>query len=180
VNPAEDDVLIARCAEDPAAFRALMGRHQARVFGFLVNLAGRDAADDLFQETWLRVLRAAPRYEPRGMAAPWLVKIARGVALNHLAKRSPPLVGEDEAASVPDAVPTPAAAFESGALSERVSAALAALPSEQREVFLLRELGGLSFKEAAAELDVPLGTALSRMHAALKKLRTLLGDEVHD
>lgn len=179
MNPVEDDALIARCTEDPAAFRALIGRHQARVFGFLVNLAGRDAADDLFQETWLRVLRAAPRYEGRGLAGPWLIRIARGVALNHLARRAPRFAGEEEAERLPDAAPTPHGAFEAGELSARVRAALTRLPAEQREVFLLRELGGLSFKEVAAELGVPLGTALSRMDAALKKLRMYLG-EGHD
>lgn len=173
----DDDELILRCAGDPGAFRVLVGRHQARVFGFLVNLAGRDAADDLFQEVWLRVLKAAPRYQPRGLASAWLVKIARGVALNHLARSGRVRFdGEEAARDVPEPGPTPAAAAEGRDLRERVSVALAGLPEEQREVFLLRELGGLSFREIAEELGLPLGTVLSRMNYALRKLRKSLGD----
>lgn len=174
----EDDALIVRCAQDPSAFRQLVGLYQGRVYGFLVNFAGRDAADDLFQETWLRVLKAAPRYEARGLAGAWIMRIARGAALNDIEKRGPSsrFSGEDAAERLPDPAPTPAIAFEKAALKERVEAALATLPPEQREVFLLKEVGGLAYREIAEELGIPLGTALSRMNYALKKLRATLGE----
>ncbi|MDD2773904.1 MAG: sigma-70 family RNA polymerase sigma factor [Elusimicrobiales bacterium] len=171
-----DDSLILRCSTDPAAFRELVRRYKAKLYGFLIHMAGHDAADDLFQELWLRVFKAAAHYEPRGQASSWLFKIARGVALNHLTRRGiwARTQSEDSAQDFPDPSPTPHTVLEHSDLKVRMRAALAALPREQREVFLLRESGGMSFKEIAAELDIPLGTALSRMNYALIKLKVSL------
>lgn len=174
-----DDALILRCSRDPAAFRELVQRYKARLFGFLVHLAGRDSADDLFQDVWLRVLRAAPRYEARGQAAGWLFKIARGVALNHLSRagRIEPTAPEDAALEHADREPSPHAALEREELAARIDALVLELPREQREVFLLRELGRLSFAEIAELVGVPLGTTLSRMSYAVRKLRARLEGE---
>src|SRR5277367_4815230 len=79
----ETDRLILRCREDPAAFRRLVELFQDRVYSFLIHLAGRQAAEDLFQEVWLRVFQAAPRYEPRGKALSWVFRIANNLACSH-------------------------------------------------------------------------------------------------
>lgn len=176
----ETDTLIGRCAQDPAAFRRLVELYQGKLFGFLVNLAGRDAADDIFQEVWLRVLKAAPRYEARGLGSGWIFKIARGAALNDLARRrrsaGEPL--EDHAAAdLADAGPLPMEFLERAETRDKLQAALGALPLEQREIFLLREVAELSFHEISEQLGIPLGTALSRMNYALRKLRGLLREK---
>jgi RNA polymerase sigma-70 factor (ECF subfamily) len=172
------DALIVRCAADAGAFRELVDMYQAKIYGFLVNLAGRDAADDLFQEVWLRVLKASPRYEARGQGSGWLFKIARGVAMNRLSRWRPSGEADLEgvAEGVADLEPQPLDLLEREETRSRLEAALAQLPPEQREIFLLREVGELSFKEIAVELGIPLGTALSRMNYALKKLQNLLED----
>lgn len=174
----EADELIRRCSEDPEAFRALLELFRLRLYSFLNHLAGADAADDLFQEVWLRVLRAASGYEPRGKAASWLFKIANNACLDHLSRRGLPVDpdGDERLAELPSPEPGPVRALERQELRERLQAAIAGLPLGQRQVFLMREYGGLAFKEIAASLDIPLGTALSRMNAALARLRRSLED----
>ena len=110
---ADVDRLILTCAKDSDAFRALMQMFQDRIYSFLIHLAGHEAADDLFQEVWLRVFQAAPRYEPRGKGASWLFKIANNVALSHFRRRGmdrPLVVGEELDAFASKSCPDPAQA----------------------------------------------------------------------
>lgn len=174
-----DDELIEACRRDPAAFRALVERYQGRLYAFLTRLAGREAADDLFQEVWLKVYRNADRYDARGKAASWLFKIANNAAFDRLARRGKEGGVVESGVDIEgfaDRSPGPTAILEEAEGRGRIDAAIARLPPEQRQVFLLREHGGLSFKEIAAALGIPLGTALSRMNAALEKLRAALED----
>lgn len=174
----DPDRLIQACHQDPAAFRELVEMYKTRMYSFLIHLAGKEAADDLFQEVWLRVYKAAPRYEPRGKAISWLFKIANNLAIRQYGKwsREKAIPMGDALAAKPSSDPDPAQVVAAEEGHGRVQAAIQALPEEQRQVFLLRQYGDLSFKEIALELDVPLGTALSRMNAALEKLRAKLGD----
>lgn len=174
-----DDELILSCRRDPVALEALIQRFQARVYGFLIRLAGRDGADDLFQEVWLKVYEGSVRYQPRGKAASWIFKIAHNAATD--AARGRRIGPWDEGEAGLDIFayggPGPAVAFESVEREGRIEAAIARLPAEQRVVFLMRVQGEMSFKEISADLGIPLGTALSRMNAALQKLRDALEEE---
>ncbi|MBI3507657.1 MAG: sigma-70 family RNA polymerase sigma factor [Proteobacteria bacterium] len=174
----QDDALILRCRTDPEAFRALVVRFEARIYSFLIRLVGRDAAEDLFQEVWLRVYENADRYEARGRAISWFFKIANNLAMHHWEKsgrrRHASMEGAAERVADPAAQPPEAA--ERGEALRRVSEAVERLPAEQRQVFLMREYGRLSFKEISETLEIPLGTALSRMNYALEKLKKLLED----
>jgi RNA polymerase sigma-70 factor (ECF subfamily) len=174
----DDDTLIRTCQTDHEAFRILIERYQARIYSFLIRLAGREAADDLFQDTWVKVYENAHRYEARGKAASWLFKIANNLALNRWAKISRwKFVSADDAAErLEDHSAQPHAALEQENVRRRLEGLVAALPDEQRQVFLMREYGQLSFKEISEALDIPLGTALSRMNYALGKLRSALRD----
>lgn len=172
-----DDELIRRCAADPEAFRELVERFQMRIYSFLIHLAGRQAAEDLFQEVWLKVFRNAASYEPRGKAISWLFKIANNLALYHRVKRAVETVDIDIAAAwLSDPAPGPHTVLENNEKRVRLAAALKGLPFEQRQIFLMREYGEMSFKEISQSLDIPLGTALSRMNYALSKLRGALED----
>ena len=175
---ASEDELILRCAQDPEAFRSLVGIFGTRVYSFIIHLAGPRAADDLFQEAWLRVLKGSPGYQARGKASGWIFQIARNVCLRHFerARREGDPVDPSAFEAVACVSPGPSASAEHSEAGRRIAAAIASLPEEQRQVFLLREYGGLSFKEVAEETGVPLGTALSRMNAALVKLRKDLED----
>lgn len=172
-----DDDLILRCRRDPAAFRALVERHQGRLYGFLIRLAGRERADDLFQEVWLKVLKNSSRYEARGKAVSWLFKIAHNAAFDDFSRQKREfsrLRQDGDFEGFIDQSPGPAAELEQDESRRRVDAAIGGLPMEQREVFLMREYGRMPFKEIAASLGIPLGTALSRMDYALEKLRVAL------
>ena len=150
-------------------YRSLSGPLQA----FLQRAATRDAAPDLLQETWLRVIRAG-RVPPRGVEIrPWVFRIAYHLAADHWrgARRRGGRLPE-EVAAVPGV--DPAREAESREIRQQIDAAVGDLPTTQRAVFLLREDGGLPFREVAQILGIPLGTALARMRYALSKLRRAL------
>ncbi|HEY6105676.1 MAG TPA: RNA polymerase sigma factor [Anaeromyxobacteraceae bacterium] len=176
-----DEKLMARYqAGDVAAFEVLLGRHRGPVFSFLVRLSGdRARAEDLVQETWLKVVSAAPRWERRARFTTWLYTIARHLALDEARRAAhcrpaadPPGGAPAPEPAAPD--PAPDRAAESALLRPKLEAALAALPEEQREVFLLREYAGLPFQEIARVTGAPENTVKSRMRYALEGLRRAL------
>ena len=169
---------------DVQSLAALVRRHatwmQALLRGMLPVAAD---VDDVFQETWMRVIRAAPHYRG-GMVKPYLATVARSAAIDHLRRTRAVVSLDDEegegaaaAAVVAAEGPAPGEAFESQATSEDVRRAVGTLPEGPRQVLLMRVEGELSFREIAAELAIPLGTALTWMRSATLKLRRMLGGE---
>ncbi len=172
---------------DAGAFEVLMRRHRAPVFTFLLRLTGdRPLAEDLLQETFLRLIGAAARWEPRARFRTWLYTVARNLAADEARRgahrRSQPLdapAGEGGRALLDGLAgddPGPERAAESAGLRPRLLAALASLPEEQLEVFLLREHGGVAFAEIAEITGAPLPTVKSRMRYALEALRRRLAE----
>jgi RNA polymerase sigma-70 factor (ECF subfamily) len=160
------------------AFEELVRRHRAPVFSFLLRLTGdRGRAEDLCQETFLRVVRAADGWEPRALFRTWLYAVARNQAQDEARRKAfrrtePEADPAGPAAASGDPGPEQAAA--GALLRPKLEAALASLPEEQREVFLLREHAGLRFPEIAAVTGVPENTVKSRMRYALEALRERL------
>jgi len=181
-----DEQLMRRFQRGEArAFETLMHRHRTPVYSFLLRLTGeRTRAEDLAQETFLRLVRGAAGWEPRAAVRTWLFTIARNLATDAARRQvfratesldAPGPDGERPRAGEPAASgPAPDEAAEAGRLRLRLEAALAALPAEQREVFLLREHAGLSFGEIAEAVHVNENTAKSRMRYALLALRERL------
>lgn len=176
-----DEELAQRAGQgDPAAFEELVRRYEDRLYGFLFHRV-RAWAEDVYQEAWMKVWSHLPRYEARERFGAWLFTIARNAAADAAERegrrRGVPLDAPGDEGAPIERVPGrggPEEDAEAGDLRARIDAALAALPPEQREVFLLREYGGLSFKEIAEAQGCPLGTALARMRYALAKLRERL------
>jgi RNA polymerase sigma-70 factor (ECF subfamily) len=163
---------------DVRAFEELVRRHRTPVFSFLLRLVReRGRAEDLCQETLLRVVRAAEGWEPRAPFRTWLYAVARNLAFDEARRqafrRTEPLDDPARAAEASDD-PPPDRAAEAALLRPKLEAALAALPDEQREVFLLREHAGLRFHEIAEVTGVPENTVKSRMRYALEGLRERL------
>ncbi len=177
-DESDEKLMVRFQSGDAPAFETLVRRHRTPVFSFLLRLTGdRARAEDLCQETFLKAVRASADWEPRARFQTWLYAIARNQAVDEARRRSfrraEPLDCAP-AAAVASGGPSPDRGAESALLRPKLEAALAALPAEQREVFLLREYAGLRFHEIASVTGVPENTVKSRMRYALEGLRERL------
>ena len=166
------------------AMDTLIERYRRMLFGFILSrTSGTGDADDVFQETWFRVIRKIDSYRERNFGG-WLVRIARNIIIDRARRRKPdvslnaePSAGQSLADVIPGTDPGPRRRIEATDLGQAIAAAVAGLPDEQKEVFLMRVEADLSFKEIAKAQRVSINTALARMQYALAKLRPLLKDE---
>ena len=181
----DNELLAAFRSGDTEALGLLMERHKEAVYGYLLRLTGRaDAADDLFQEVFLKLVKNPSACGEGDKFRAWLFTVARNAAMDRFrrdaARREAPLEGEDgrpgPADLIASAEPGPAEAFYGKERERRIEAALASLSEDQREVFYLRHYSQLSFREIAELLKVPIGTVLARMSRAAARLREKLGD----
>jgi RNA polymerase sigma-70 factor, ECF subfamily len=167
--------------EQRKAFRALVLDHQHAVHAVLAQILFRGAladVDDLAQETFLRVHRALPRFEPREPAhrERWIKTIAARVAIDHLRRKRPSTESFDERVHRLDgASADELARFRQ--LGAHVEAVLAEMGDEHRSVLVLRQLHGLDYQEIADALQIDLGTVKSRLHRARAKLHQLTVEE---
>ena len=179
-----DEELIRRHKEgDPEAFGEILRRFGKPLYGYLVGMVKDEtAAADLFQETFMRLLKSVDTYEEQGRLGSWLFAIAHNLAQDHFRKIGRTFVEEsldegreDAGTTLADLLASPEPGPEEAALHaemhSHIEEAFEKLSPEQREVFYLREYAGLSFKEVAESLGCPLGTVLARMSRGLKKLR---------
>jgi RNA polymerase sigma-70 factor (ECF subfamily) len=181
----DEELLAAYRHGDVAAFENLLRRHRAPLFTFLVRMLGdRQRAEDLAQDTFVRVVKGAQEWEQRARFQTWLFTIARNLCVDASRRdrfrRADSLdaQGPEDASPLVDSVAgreiDPERGAESARLRPVLQKALLSLPAEQREVFLLREQSGLPFKEIAEVLSVNENTAKSRMRYALVALRKAL------
>ncbi len=163
------------------SFRALVADHQEAVHAVLAHMLFRSPladVDDLAQETFMRVARALPRFEPRepGHLARWIKTIAARVGIDHLRRSRPTTESFDERVHhLASAGADELARFRQ--LGARVEAVLSELGDEQRTVLVLRHLHGLDYQEIADALQIDLGTVKSRLHRARARLRELTPEE---
>ena len=151
---------------DASALEALCGRYERPLHQFLWrHLGGRDV-DDLYQETWLRVVRAAARFDRRRRFSTWLFQIALNLCRDW--GRRPPPEPID-----PASIREPVAEHADRDAALDVARLLSALPEEQRAAVVLRYCHDLPEDEVAMILDVPRGTVKSRLHAAVRRLVAL-------
>lgn len=182
--PEPDDSALLRCIglRDRVAFARLYDRHAELVYSVALRvLADPPLAQDITQEVFLRLWRRPGAFDPeRGRFISWLASVTRNRAVDELRVRGRRRMRElDESACVDDPpdpnVADPQAAAEVAAERERVRAALATLPPEQRQALELAYFAGLSQSEIAERLGQPLGTVKTRTRLALLKLRLCLG-----
>jgi len=176
---AEDDegLLRALAAGDAAALGELYARYAPRVFGLAARALDSGAAEDLVQETFVAVWQHAGDFDPeRGRVEPWLLQIAQRRVLNELRRRARKPTSGDEAslARIADPGADPAAAAWRDYRRSAVRSALAQLPAAQRRALGLAFLDELTHEQVAQLLGVPLGTAKTRIRAALAALRPRL------
>jgi len=163
---------------DPDAISELIGRYQHRLYRFLMRMVQDPAtAEDLFQQTWIRLLEKIGSYDARRNFDAWLFAIARNLAIDYLRRRRG--ISLDEAddsglamadrliAGGPDALER-LLDFERGAM---LAAAIAELPAIHREVLTLRFEEDMKLEQIAEVAAIPLSTVKSRLHRALESLR---------
>ncbi len=180
-----DEAIVARLVvNDTEHFPVLVRRYRTRVYGVVMRATGRAAdADDLFQETWIRVARNARSFDPSRPFAAWVRQIATHVAVDWIRARvtrsalATPAT-DDSTDHVASLRPSPADAITTDQQRARVAAALVALPERMREAVLLRYFDELSEQEMATKLHIPKGTVKSRLSNALETLRGLLAEEI--
>jgi RNA polymerase sigma-70 factor (ECF subfamily) len=187
----DESLMAAYQKGDLQAFALLLGRHEKPLWNFLRRFVN-DAtlAEDLLQETFMRVVKSAGSWKPQAKFSTWLYTIARNLCIDHQrrgALRSAASLDATARAADADRESAPAlgeriagddrggeAAAMTQQLAARIDAAIAALPAPQREVFLMREVLELPFAEIATALGENLATVKSRMRYALTHLRDAL------
>jgi RNA polymerase sigma-70 factor, ECF subfamily len=174
-----DEALVKRiAARDAGAMRLLFGRHQVRVYRFLVRLVGdRATAEDLVSEVFLDVWRKASQFEGRSQVSTWLLAIARFKALSQLRSRTVDHLDEEAAHAIEDPSDTPEAVLEKKDRGSLLRKCLMQLSQAHREVVDLVYYHEKSMEEAAVVLQIPEATVRTRMFYARKRLAELLKAE---
>jgi RNA polymerase sigma-70 factor (ECF subfamily) len=168
---------------DEEGYVELYLRRQAEVYTYALRLSSgdRDLASDVFQETFIKVYRKAHTFREGTNVLGWLYTIVRTTYLNHKRKRT--LVGLDDThdnIQSTDRSMNPEFREEQSTLKERVERAIASLPVEIREPFILREFDGFSYQEISEQLKITLGAVRQRIYRAKLAMREELQDLVQD
>lgn len=168
----DEELLKKYQSGDASGFEELIERYRGPLHTVIFRMVGeRTDAEDIFQETFIRVLRHGGRFDFERRFSTWVYSIATNLCRDALRKRRrSPVLAAVEAEGT-ESGPDPEHDSFRGEVRAALDAALSKLPDEQREVFLLREYGGMSFKEIAGMTGANINTVLGRMHLAVKKLR---------
>lgn len=176
---ATDSALMLRYKDgDVAAFETLYRRHNDSLYRYLLRRClDRDAAEDVFQEVWGKIIKSRGSYRPTAKFTTFLYRVAHNCFIDHIRKNKRHLA---ESRTDPDLSANPSdepdLAAEKGLARERLDAALRTLPDEQRDVFLLHEEAGLTLDTIAYVTGVNRETAKSRLRYAMNKLKAALSE----
>ena len=187
-KPDQDVVALAKQGSEPA-FRELIRRYERPVYSLIFRMVrNRELAEDLSQETFIKVLNAVHSYRPEFKFSSWVFKIANNAAIDHLRKRelntlslegSPhaqtPEMIEATAIQLAERGESALEEVEHKELGRTIEAAIERLRPEYRSCILLRHVQGHSYEEIAEILDLPLGTVKTYIHRARNELRIALG-----
>jgi len=165
---------------DPDLLDRLIEQYQHRLLRYLVYFTGnRELAEDLFQETWIRVLERGHQYDGKQEFSTWLYALARNLAIDYLRRKTTlsldGMIEEDRAPFEPaDTKPLAWEVVAQHEQAERISGALLGIPAEYRETVVLRFQEGLALEEIATVTAAPLGTVKSRLYRGMNMLMSRL------
>lgn len=185
--PDADIVALAQQGRD-SAFRELVRRYERPVFSLVYRMVrDREAAEDLAQDSFVKVLNHIDRYRPEFKFSSWIFKIANNVAIDHLRKRQLDTISMDGSPHATTAAQVEASSFdvvaqqesalqelEAREIGSSIERAIERLRPEYRSCIMLRHVEGRSYEEIAATLDLPLGTVKTYIHRARNELRVYL------
>jgi RNA polymerase sigma-70 factor (ECF subfamily) len=184
-----DHELVTRAQQgSEKAYRELLGRFQRPVFSIIYRMIrDREQAEDLAQETFVRVFNNIDRYDPRYKFSSWIFKIATNLTIDHIRRKELDTVSIDgsrnavtaeqiEATSITIASPdeNPEELLEAKQLGEEIESAISKLRPEYRAAILLRHVDGREYQEIAEILSLPLGTVKTYIHRGRNELREQL------
>lgn len=175
-----DDRAVVAAAQrgDRAAFEWLVRRHQRRALAVTLGiLRNKEDARDACQDAFLRAFRAIGSFDGEAQFATWLHRIVVNVCIDRVRRVGPGLVHLDDVEGMLAGNDDPLRAAEGAELGVRIRAALEQLGSKHRTALVLREVQGLSYRQIAAAMKCSLGTVMSRLFHARKKMQALLRDE---
>jgi RNA polymerase sigma-70 factor (ECF subfamily) len=177
-----DADLIGQASRSPECFAAVFDRHYRHIYAYAARRLGRELAEDVASETFLVAFDRRDGYDKaREDARPWLYGIASNLIARHARAESRryKMLAQAGMTDLIDADDDRAAArVDALAVRGQLARALARLPRAERDVLLLVAWAGLNQQEAAAALDIPAGTARSRLHRARREMRLALGADV--
>lgn len=161
---------------DRAAVEELLVRYEPSIYRFGLRMCGNeDAAREVLQETLLAAFRYLPGFRGDAALSTWLFQIARSFCIKQRRGLHPTRsLDDDGAPELVDPAPQPDARAHAREIGEALSRAIAALPPEQREVLILRDVEGLSAEQAADVVGIEVGALKSRLHRARMAMRTEL------
>jgi RNA polymerase sigma-70 factor (ECF subfamily) len=182
------ELVLAVQAGDGAAYRGLVERYQGRVFAIIYGMVrNREDARDLAQDAFVKAFKSIGNFRRDAKFTTWLTRISMNVAIDHLRRqklRRTEVYDEGIASRDSDGVISlshhrhdPRRDLERKRLNARIFQALDELPEDQRQVIVLREMEGLSYREIAEIMEIPEGTVMSRLFYARKKMRDALTEE---
>ena len=171
-----------------AAFRELVRRYQRPVFSLIYRMVrDRELAEDLAQETFIKVLNAIERYRPEFKFSSWIFKIANNATIDHLRRKELDTLSlegcpdattpdriEATALKIGDTTENPLEELEARELGSAIERAIATLRPEYKACIILRHVEGRPYEEISEILDLPLGTIKTYIHRARAELRELL------
>jgi RNA polymerase sigma-70 factor, ECF subfamily len=184
----EDAEIVRRCrAGDEKAYRELVDRYRRQVYSMALRMLRREEdAEDVAQETFIRVFRALDRYDPTRSFTAWMFTIAARLCIDHIRRRRQSPISlfqrdsdtlEERTIEVADPGPGPDELTSRGEEERRAQELIDSLPHHYRIVVMLRHQQDLSYQEIAEALKLPLGTVKARIHRARALLkRELEGD----
>jgi RNA polymerase sigma-70 factor, ECF subfamily len=184
----DHDLVTRAQAGSEAAYRELLGRYQRPVFSLIYRMVrDREQAEDLAQETFVKVFNNIGRFDPRYKFSSWIFKIASNQTIDFLRRKEVETVSLDgsrqaqtqeevEASriTVESTGPNPEEFVEARELGAEIEAAIGELRPEYRTAILLRHVEGRAYEEIAEIMDVPLGTVKTYIHRARSELRETL------
>jgi len=170
---------------DLDALAGLMERYQHRLYRYLLRIVcDPGMAEDLFQQTWLRVMQRIHKYDPQRNFEGWLFSVAHNIAIDYIRRRRPQSLNEPTASG--ETQPDLARSTDTGALDQLLSQEradwvldlVASLPLPFREIITLRFEEEMKLEEIATTLALPIGTVKTRLHRAMKALRQSFGESL--
>ncbi len=188
VNIMGEELVIKAKQGDKSAFEQLVRQYEKKVYNIALRMSGSpEDAFDLAQEAFLNVYRSLGNFREDAAFSTWLYRIVSNVCLDFARKKANRLKHEqyfithdddesDQMAEVPDLRYSPETQQERKQLAEALALGIGKLSPEHRQVFLLREISGLTYQEIAQSLDMEEGTVKSRLSRAREKLRVFLAE----